>query len=87
MSAEGAKSRPFRRSCGSENQVNPLKKELMDLAKQRKQHVMDGLAEDQTPPGAYSAGKDRTTGKVYYGESGPGAGHEQAVTTGGCWRC
>lgn len=63
MSVEGAKSRPFRGSCGSENQVNLLKKELMDLAKQR------------------------TTGKVYYGESGPGTGHEQAVTTGGCWRC
>ncbi|MHB6912177.1 RHS repeat-associated core domain-containing protein [Streptomyces sp. DB-54] len=63
----------------AQNQVNPLKKELMDLAKQRKQKVMDDLGEDEKPPGAYSAGKDRTTGKVYYGESGPGTGHEKAV--------
>lgn len=59
--------------------MNPLKKELMDLARQRKQQVTDSLAEDEKPPGAYAAGKDRTTGKVYYGESGPGTGHEQAV--------
>ncbi|WP_411145893.1 RHS repeat-associated core domain-containing protein [Streptomyces sp. x-80] len=56
-----------------------LKKDLMDLGKKRVQHVADGLGEDEEPPGAYSVGKDRTTGKIYYGDSGPETGHEQAV--------
>ncbi|MFC9227547.1 RHS repeat-associated core domain-containing protein [Streptomyces decoyicus] len=61
------------------NQGNPLKKELMGLGKDRAQHVADGLGEDERPPGAYAVGKDRTTGKIYYGDSGPETGHEQAV--------
>ncbi|MCZ0970884.1 hypothetical protein O1L55_04010 [Streptomyces albulus] len=57
-----------------------LKKELMDLGKKRVQHVGAGLGEGEEAPGAYSVGKDRTTGKIYYGDSGPETGHEQAVT-------
>ncbi|QRX96451.1 MULTISPECIES: RHS repeat-associated core domain-containing protein [Streptomyces] len=61
------------------NQGNPLKKELMGLGKERVQHVADSLGEDERPPGAYAVGKDRTTGKIYYGDSGPETGHEKAV--------
>ncbi|MFF4604252.1 RHS repeat-associated core domain-containing protein [Streptomyces sp. NPDC001339] len=57
-----------------------LKKELMGLGKKRIQHVADGLGEDDWVPKAYSVGRDRTTGKVYYGESGPETGHDKAVT-------
>ncbi|MEU6844893.1 DUF6531 domain-containing protein [Streptomyces sp. NPDC046716] len=57
-----------------------LKKELMAKGKQRAQHVAAGLGDDDMPPGAYSVGKDRTTGKVYYGESGPETGHHQSVS-------
>lgn len=51
----------------------------MDLGKARAQHVRDNLGEDDEVPGAYAVGKDRTTGKIYYGESGPDTGHEKAV--------
>jgi RHS repeat-associated protein len=56
-----------------------IKKELMDLAKARVTHVQGNLGDDDLTPGAYSVGKDRTSGKVYYGESGPEDGHAKAV--------
>ncbi|MFJ4680079.1 RHS repeat-associated core domain-containing protein [Kitasatospora sp. NPDC088783] len=56
-----------------------LKKELMELGKKRAQQVAAGLGEDETPPGAYTVGRDRTTGRTYYGESGPETGHHQKV--------
>jgi RHS repeat-associated protein len=57
-----------------------IKKQLMDLGKQRIQDVTSGLGEGDDVPGAYTVGRDRTTGKIYYGESGPETGHEKAVT-------
>ncbi|RXS83479.1 RHS repeat-associated core domain-containing protein, partial [Streptomyces sp. TM32] len=57
-----------------------LRKELMDLGKQRITDVAGTLKEGEQAPGAYSVGRDRTTGKTYYGESGPETGHEKAVT-------
>lgn len=56
------------------------RKHLMDLGKKRITDVASTLGDDETPPGAYTVGKDRTTGKIYYGDSGPETGHEQAVT-------
>lgn len=56
--------------AGDESQ--DLKKELMDLGKARVQHVQDNLGEDDDEPGAYAVGKDRTTGKIYYGEKRAG---------------
>ncbi|MBT2423415.1 hypothetical protein J7F01_16855 [Streptomyces sp. ISL-22] len=52
----------------------------MDLGKARIAHVQAGLSEGDDEPGAYAVGKDRTTGKIYYGESGPADGHAKAVT-------
>jgi RHS repeat-associated protein len=57
-----------------------IKKQLMDLGKQRIQDVTSGLGEGDDVPGAYTVGRDQTTGKIYYGESGPETGHEKAVT-------
>ncbi|MES4901701.1 MULTISPECIES: DUF6531 domain-containing protein [unclassified Streptomyces] len=56
-----------------------LKKQLMDLAKARVQQVADSLGEDDVPPGAYCVGRDRTTGKIYYAESGSATGHHRSV--------
>jgi hypothetical protein len=56
-----------------------LKKDLMDLAKARVKHIGDTLPEGERMPGAFAVGKDRTTGKVYYGESGPEHDHAPAV--------
>ena len=56
-----------------------LRKELLDLGKSRVDKVAEGLGDDDPTPGAYTVGKDRTTGKIYYGESGPATGHEKAV--------
>ncbi|MGW3120303.1 DUF6531 domain-containing protein [Streptomyces sp. NPDC001107] len=62
------------------DESDDLKKQLMDLGKKRVQHVADSLGEDEQAPGAYAVGRDRTTGKIYYGDSGPATGHEKAVT-------
>ncbi|MFK4103948.1 RHS repeat-associated core domain-containing protein [Streptomyces sp. NPDC019531] len=56
-----------------------IKKQLMDLGKARIQHVTSNLEDGDSVPGAYAVGQDRTTGKIYYGESGPETGHQQAV--------
>lgn len=56
-----------------------LKKQLMDLGKARIAQVEANLGEDDPVPGAYAVGKDRTTGKIYYGESGSAEGHAKAV--------
>ncbi|MFE5894936.1 RHS repeat-associated core domain-containing protein [Streptomyces sp. NPDC056462] len=61
------------------NDGQDAKKELMDLGKARVSHVQDGLGDDDMVPGAYAVGKDRTTGKIYYGESGAPEGHDKAV--------
>ncbi|MFD9124069.1 RHS repeat-associated core domain-containing protein [Kitasatospora sp. NPDC059571] len=63
----------------SPNPPNPLKKQLMDIGKKRAEKAAAGLGEGETPPGAYSVGRDRTTGKLYYGDSGPEHGHAKAV--------
>ncbi|GGS73724.1 hypothetical protein GCM10010240_03410 [Streptomyces griseoviridis] len=56
-----------------------LKKQLMDLGKQRIHDVAAGMEQGGYPPGAYTVGRDRTTGQVYYGESGPESGHHKSV--------
>ncbi|MDH6137405.1 RHS repeat-associated protein [Kitasatospora sp. MAA4] len=56
-----------------------LRKELMNLGKQRVDKVAGDLGDDDPIPGAYSVGKDRTTGRIYYGESGAATGHDKTV--------
>ncbi|GAA0665945.1 hypothetical protein GCM10010193_16770 [Kitasatospora atroaurantiaca] len=60
-------------------EIPDVKKHLMDLGKQRVKDVAAGLGEDEKPPGAYTVGRDRTTGKIYYGDSGPETGHHKKV--------
>ncbi|WAL74359.1 DUF6531 domain-containing protein [Kitasatospora sp. YST-16] len=57
-----------------------LRKDLMGKAKKHGDKHVAGLPEDAEGPGAYAAGKDRTTGKVYYGLSGGDDGHHEDVT-------
>ncbi|MGX1755377.1 DUF6531 domain-containing protein [Streptomyces lydicus] len=57
-----------------------LRKELMDLGKVRLQHVQDNLPEGAHVPGAYATGKDKTTGKIYYGHSETERNLAQAVS-------
>ncbi|WP_411148524.1 RHS repeat-associated core domain-containing protein [Streptomyces sp. A30] len=58
-----------------------LQKELTQLGRDRIDEVKAGLSEDEVLPGAFSVGRDRTTGKTYYGESGPDTGHHSGVTS------
>lgn len=46
-----------------------LKEELMALGKARLAHVQANLPEGAHLPKAYATGKDKTTGKIYYGHS------------------
>ncbi|MFF3566102.1 polymorphic toxin-type HINT domain-containing protein [Streptomyces sp. NPDC002574] len=58
-----------------------LKTELTQLGRARIGEVKSGLSEGDRLPGAFSVGRDRTTGKTYYGESGPDTGHHPDVTS------
>ncbi|MFD6248862.1 Hint domain-containing protein, partial [Streptomyces roseolus] len=60
-----------------------IKKGLMTLAKQRMKEIKREVDDPSHPrtffPGAFSVGRDRTTGKIYYGESGPDSGLRDEV--------
>ncbi|MFJ7002359.1 polymorphic toxin-type HINT domain-containing protein [Streptomyces albidoflavus] len=58
-----------------------LQSELTQLGKARIEEVKAGLSEGKILPGAFSVGRDRTTGKTYYGESGPATDHYPGVTS------
>ncbi|MET7558533.1 polymorphic toxin-type HINT domain-containing protein, partial [Streptomyces albidoflavus] len=58
-----------------------LQSELTQLGKARIEEVKAGLSEGESLPGAFSVGRDRTTGKTYYGESGPATDHHPGVTS------
>ncbi|MFJ9006256.1 polymorphic toxin-type HINT domain-containing protein [Streptomyces canus] len=58
-----------------------VKDELTQLGRARIEEVKANLSEDEVLPGAFSVGRDRITGKVYYGESGPATGHHPDVTS------
>ncbi|WP_268247977.1 RHS repeat-associated core domain-containing protein, partial [Streptomyces lateritius] len=59
-----------------------IKSGLMKLGKQRleavKKKVLSGTLDRL--PGAFSVGRDRTTGKIYHGDSGPDTGHHDRVS-------
>ncbi|GAA2948149.1 hypothetical protein GCM10020227_13870 [Streptomyces flavovirens] len=58
-----------------------LRSELTQLGKARIEEVKGSLSEGEILPGAFSVGRDRTTGMTYYGESGPATGHHTGVTS------
>ncbi|UUN28853.1 polymorphic toxin-type HINT domain-containing protein [Streptomyces sp. FIT100] len=58
-----------------------LQSELTQLGKARIEEVKASLSEGEILPGAFSVGRDRTTGITYYGESGPATGHHSGVTS------
>ncbi|MFI2209069.1 polymorphic toxin-type HINT domain-containing protein [Streptomyces sp. NPDC020141] len=62
-------------NCGEDE----TKAELTQLGRAQIEKVKSGLGEGDELPGAFSVGRDRTTGKVYYGESGPATGHHSDV--------
>ncbi|MFB8082639.1 LamG-like jellyroll fold domain-containing protein [Streptomyces sp. NPDC056013] len=55
-----------------------IKKGLLNIAKQRMQQAKKEFEDPNHPrdffPGAFSVGRDRTTGKIYAGDSGPDTG-------------
>ncbi|MFJ8946846.1 LamG-like jellyroll fold domain-containing protein [Streptomyces sp. NPDC102395] len=58
-----------------------LRQELTQLGRARLNQIKAGLSDGDFFPGAFSVGRDRTTGKTYYGESGPEAGLHPEVTS------
>jgi hypothetical protein len=56
-----------------------LQSELTQLGKDRIEEVKSSLSEGEILPGAFSVGRDQTTGTTYYGESGPATGHHTDV--------
>lgn len=67
-------------SCGACETDAEIKKSLTTIGKERIKAVKASLDDDQVLPGAFSVGRDRTTGIVYYGESGPAVGLHPDVT-------
>ncbi|WP_328913158.1 MULTISPECIES: hypothetical protein [unclassified Streptomyces] len=58
-----------------------LRQHLTDLGRKHIAHVQRNLKEDEDLPGAFSVGRDRETGQIFYGASGPSTGLHSDVQT------